>query len=296
MARLADGIERCLDKLQFDAAQKEVVLLRFRQYIEQEAREIKSSKRLSLHNEISRIILYDEMDERFNKYRENTDNIEEKARYLASRHQVMREIWRCIEKRKENTSRGDLKLISLSKKYHETYDTLTDTVLGQDYAVNEFVQACFDADIYPDNPNTPRAVFLFAGPPGVGKTYLARSAAAILGRPFKIFDMGSFTEEKADLGLIGSETLFRNAAEGTLVSFVDDNPDAVILFDEIEKAHPNVMRLFLSILDGARLENKLLVSNTDFSNTIIIFTTNAGKGLYENRARNVLETRTQFSS
>ena len=91
---------------------------------------------------------------------------------------------------------------------------------------------------------------------------------------------------------MGIEPGFRNAGEGTLVGFVEDNPDAIILFDEIDKAHPDITRLLLSVLEGARLENKFLSTNTDFSNTILIFTTNAGKAIYEDNKKNLSATPT----
>ena len=217
---------------------------------------------------------------------------ENRAKCKAAGHTVMRNLWQCVEQCKERVISSGDRLLYLSEKYANAYRQLTDKIIGQDYAVNEFVQSCFDAELYKDNPNHPQAAFLFAGPPGVGKTFLAQSVADILGRPFKAFDMTSYSIEKSDLGLIGVEPGFKNAGEGTLVSFVEDNPDAIILFDEIEKAHPDVTRLFLSVLEGARLENKLLTKNTDFSNTILIFTTNAGKRIYEGTKKNLSATPT----
>ena len=220
----------------------------------------------------------------------NKNSNENMAKYKAAGHEVMRNLWQCIEHcREEYISYGD-RLLYLSQKYAGTYQQLTGKVIGQDYAVNEFVQACFDAELYENDPKHPQAAFLFAGPPGVGKTFLAQNVADILGRPFKAFDMASYAIEKSDLMLLGVEPGFKDAGEGTLVGFVEDNPDAVILFDEIEKAHPDVTRLFLSVLEGARLENKLLSTNTDFSNTILIFTTNAGRAIYENNTRNLSAT------
>lgn len=222
----------------------------------------------------------------------NRDRNENLARYKAAGHKVMRNLWQCLERGKQAyISSGD-PLLYLSQKYAGIYQKLTEKVIGQDYAVNEFVQACFDAELYESNPHHPQAAFLFAGPSGVGKTFLAQNVADMLGRPFKAFDMASYSIEKSDLALVGVEPGFKNAGEGTLVGFVEENPDAIILFDEIEKAHPEVTRLFLSVLEGARLENKLLSSNTDFSNTILIFTTNAGKAIYEGNRKNLSATPT----
>ena len=224
---------------------------------------------------------------------ENKDTNENMARYKGAGHKVVRNLWQCIEQCKENIISTSDKLFYLSGKYANAYQQLTERVIGQDHAANEFVQSCFDAELYKEDSNHPQAAFLFAGPPGVGKTFFSQTAADILGRPFKAFDMASYSLEKSDLALIGIEPGFRNACEGTLVSFVEDNPDAIILFDEIEKAHPDVTRLFLSVLDGARLENKLLSTNTDFSKTILIFTTNAGKGIYEGNKKHLSETPTE---
>ncbi len=234
---------------------------------------------------------FEDLKQAYSEY-EDKDSNENLAKYKAAGHKVMRNLWQRVEHHKEKLISAGDRLLYLSEKYANAYQQLTDRVVGQDYAVNEFVQSCFDAELYKDDPTHPKAVFLFAGPPGVGKTYLAQGVADILGRPFKAFDMAAYSVEKSDLALIGVETGFKNAGEGTLVSFVEDNPDAIILFDEIEKAHPDITRLFLSVLDGARLENKLLATNTDFSKTILIFTTNAGKSIYEGNKKNLSATPT----
>ncbi len=214
------------------------------------------------------------------------------AALLAAKHHLMQNLWLCFVhcRQKYISARGRLQC--LSEKYAGMYQQLTKQVIGQDYAVNEFVQACFNAELYEHehDPHRPQAVFLFAGPPGVGKTLLAQTAAECLGRPFKVFDMSAYSLERSDLALIGSETYFRHAGEGALVGFVDEHPDAVLLFDEIEKAHSDITRLFLSVLEGARLENKFLAANTDFSHTIIIFTTNAGRAIYEDKQKNLSAT------
>lgn len=131
------------------------------------------------------------------------------------------------------------------------------------------------------NKNRPAVTYLFAGPPGVGKTFLAETAARLLGRPFKRFDMSEFADKEANFGLIGSNKIYKSAGPGLLTDFVDKNPNCILLFDEIEKAHPVVIRLFLQILDAGKLADAYTEKVVNFSGAMIIMTTNAGRNLYD---------------
>ncbi len=214
------------------------------------------------------------------------------AEYKRAYHRLMRRIWEKIDETMVPTVSVENRLAVASQKYREFREEVKAVVAGQNAAVDAFAMAGMNSEIALPGENHPQAAFLFAGPPGVGKTFLAQTAAKAMGRPFKRFDMSSYATDKSELGLIGSETLFKDPMEGTLVSYVEDHPDAVLLFDEIEKAHPDVIKLFLSVLDGARLENKMLSTQTDFSRTMVIFTTNAGRALYENTRHSISGTPT----
>lgn len=174
---------------------------------------------------------------------------------------------------------GDL--VSRTKRIQEK---LSETVLGQAHAVNTFVAGYFQAELQNllgGRKDKPMATFLFAGPPGVGKTFLSEQAAACLERPFVRFDMSEFAERDAIEELVGNDPVFKGSHKGRLTEFVQMNPRCVVLFDEIEKAHLTVIHLFLQMLDAGRLRDKHSTEQIDFSQAILIFTTNAGKKLYE---------------
>ena len=157
-------------------------------------------------------------------------------------------------------------------------------VFGQDHAVHAFVEGIFNAEVVANadvKRKAPRALFVFAGPPGVGKTFLAESAAAWLERPFQRFDMSTYSDHQASNELVGWAKSYQAAHPGTLTGFVEKHPDAVLLFDEVEKAHLNTIQLFLQILDAGVLLDKYHERNVLFRDTTVIFTTNAGRKLYE---------------
>lgn len=157
-------------------------------------------------------------------------------------------------------------------------------VFGQDHAIHAFVEGLFNAEAVAaadKKRKAPKALFVFAGPPGVGKTYLAELGASLLKRPFKRFDMSAYSGHQQNEALVGMAKSFHGAHPGILTEFVEKNPNAVFLFDEIEKAHMNTIQLFLQILDAGTLEDKFHERNVNFRDAIVIFTTNAGRKLYD---------------
>jgi len=165
---------------------------------------------------------------------------------------------------------------------------LLSTVKGQDHVVHAFAEGLFAANVLAasdENRKRPRAIFAFVGPPGVGKTFLAEQAAEELGLPFKRFDMSTYSDHQSHGGLVGWEKSYQAAAPGVLTGFVAENPCCILLFDEIEKAHLNTIQLFLQVLDAGRLTDRYMGREVSFKDTIIIFTSNAGKSLYEGEAR-----------
>ena len=179
---------------------------------------------------------------------------------------------------------GPERLSALMGEVKRVRNELLDTVFGQDAAVNSVVsgyfQAALDSWVRKDRQR-PKATFLFAGPPGVGKTFLAETAAKSLGLPCARFDMSEYADKEANIEFCGSDKVYKNAKAGNVTSFVAEHPVSILLFDEIEKAHPVVIYLFLQLLDAGRLRDNYTDKEVSFRDTIIIFTTNAGRNLYD---------------
>jgi ATP-dependent metalloprotease FtsH len=173
----------------------------------------------------------------------------------------------------------------LTRRLRTLRQELMSRVRGQEHAVHQFVEGLFNVEVVAQADSSrrkPAGLFVFAGPPGVGKTYLAELASTHLDRPFKRFDMSAFSHSHEVSGLIGTPKMYQGAQPGGLTDFVRSNPNALLLFDEIEKAHQSAIHLFLQILDAGRVQDKYTEEDVAFRDTIIIFTTNVGRKLYEN--------------
>ena len=155
-------------------------------------------------------------------------------------------------------------------------DNLKANVFGQDDAIKECVNAIKLSRAGLTDPNKPVASLLFVGQTGVGKTEIARQLAESLGIDFIKYDMSEYSEQTAVSKLIGADNGYVGYEEGgRLVEDIRKHPHCVLLFDEIEKAHPSVFNVLLQVMDDARLtDNHNRVA--DFKNVIIIMTSNAG--------------------
>lgn len=164
-------------------------------------------------------------------------------------------------------------------KYASLDKNLAGTVIGQDDAIKSVSHAIKRARVGLKDSKKPIGSFIFVGPTGVGKTYLAKSLAeALFGSEDRLIrmDMSEYMEKFAVSRLVGSPPGYVGYEEGgQLTEAVRTNPYSVILFDEIEKAHPDVFNLLLQILDDGRLTDGQ-GRTVDFKNTIIIMTSNVG--------------------
>ncbi len=176
-----------------------------------------------------------------------------------------------------------LEYIAETKKIREG---LSEKILGQGHATETFASGYFMAKLMrrtKSDTKGPLASFLFAGAHGVGKTYLAECAAELLSLPYMKFDMSEYNDREAMFAFAGSNQVYKDAKGGNVTTFVKENPKCVLIFDEIEKAHPNVIHLFLQMLDTGRLRDNYTDEEVSFRGAVIIMTTNAGRSIYEGR-------------
>ncbi len=188
-----------------------------------------------------------------------------------------------IIEQKTNIPVGDLKEKEQSQLINLARD-LKAHVIGQDEAVDKIAKAIRRNRVGLGAPNRPIGSFLFVGPTGVGKTELSKQLAIeLFGSADSMirFDMSEYMEKHAVAKLVGAPPGYVGYEEaGQLTEKVRRNPYSLILLDEVEKAHPDVMHMFLQVLDDGRLTDGQ-GRTVSFKDTIIIMTSNAGTGKVE---------------
>jgi ATP-dependent Clp protease ATP-binding subunit ClpA len=153
---------------------------------------------------------------------------------------------------------------------------LNRVVFGQQSAIEQVSAAMKLARAGLRDPSKPIGAFLFSGPTGVGKTEVAKQLASTLGIEMLRFDMSEYMERHTVSRLIGAPPGYVGHDQGGLLTdAVDQHPHAVVLLDEIEKAHPDVYNILLQVMDNGMLTDAV-GKKVDFRNTILIMTTNAG--------------------
>lgn len=188
-----------------------------------------------------------------------------------------------IIEQKTNIPVGDLKEKEQSQLIHLAED-LKSHVIGQDDAVDKIAKAIRRNRVGLGTPNRPIGSFLFVGPTGVGKTELSKQLAIeLFGSADSMirFDMSEYMEKHSVAKLVGAPPDYVGYDEaGQLTEKVRHNPYSLILLDEVEKAHPDVMHMFLQVLDDGRLTDGQ-GRTVSFKDAIIIMTSNAGTGKTE---------------
>ncbi len=173
---------------------------------------------------------------------------------------------------------------------------LRTVIFGQDRAIDEVASAIKLARSGLRSPDKPIGSFLFAGPTGVGKTELARQLGRMLGIEFIRYDMSEYVEKHSVSRLIGAPPGYVGYEEGgLLIDAVRKSPHAVLLLDEIEKAHPDMYSILLQVMDHATLTDSH-GRKADFRHVILIMTTNVGARDLSDRRMGFSETGTGGSS
>ena len=213
------------------------------------------------------------------KYKEmQTAKIDEQDTPIISEKEI-----EAIVEQKTNIPVGDLKEKEQSQLIHLASD-LKSHVIGQDDAVDKIAKAIRRNRVGLGSPNRPIGSFLFVGPTGVGKTELSKQLAIeLFGSADSMirFDMSEYMEKHSVAKLVGAPPGYVGYEEaGQLTERVRRNPYSLILLDEVEKAHPDVMHMFLQVLDDGRLTDGQ-GRTVSFKDTIIIMTSNAGTGKVE---------------
>ncbi len=163
-----------------------------------------------------------------------------------------------------------------TRRLAQLEDRLRERIVGQDEAVRTLARAIKRSYAGLGRPDAPIGSFLFVGPTGVGKTALARALAETLGVHFERLDMSEYMEKHAVSRLIGAPPGYVGYEQGGLLTeMIKKHPHTVLLLDEVEKAHPDIMNILLQVMDDAKLtDNNGVVS--DFKNVVLIMTSNLG--------------------
>lgn len=206
---------------------------------------------------------------------------------------VLESLQKAAQKHKKNVDKADIASTIANKtgiptgklqadekeKLLNMEQQLQKRVIGQDHAVQTITEAVLESRSGLSKPGLPIGSFFFSGPTGTGKTELAKALAEFLFQTETSiirFDMSEFKEEHSAALLYGAPPGYVGYEEGgLLVNKIRQRPYSIVLFDEIEKAHPSVFDIFLQILDEGKLHDRL-GKEGDFSNAVILFTSNIG--------------------
>lgn len=204
------------------------------------------------------------------------------------------------ETKKEEIRKETIEHKTDFKEFADQYRKITGSILnvvkGQDQAVTRFVQGYFQGELLKDSEkNTgPRSHFFFFGPSGVGKSLLAETAAKAIGLPYKVFDMSEYCYNGALEELLSSKGSFDTSSGNSIPGFVRANPKCVLIFDNFDKASRSLIQHFVQMLNTGVTYSFMPKKSVSLKDTIIIFTSDAGKSLYEEKKNNLSQLPLNF--
>lgn len=189
---------------------------------------------------------------------------------------------KCILEMASRLSKVPLDMIDLDavSTIANLEERMKSRVFGQDEAIEKITESIILSKAGLRDPSKPIGSYLFVGPTGTGKTHIAKQLADLSGAKLIRFDMSEYQEKHAISKLIGAPPGYVGHGEGQygdgkLISEIDDNPNAVLLLDEVEKAAPEVMTVLLQVMDDGRLTSSK-GKTVDFSNVVLLLTSNLG--------------------
>ena len=191
------------------------------------------------------------------------------------------------EQNERNMQNATKEFSAISKLAVTLGENLRRHIKGQTHAIYAIEESLFEAfTIKQTNNKGPLISILMTGLPGVGKTELVEQTAKYLGAPYLRVNMSSYSDKEASVfNFQGINESYRTSKPGDVTKFVNEHPDAIILFDEVDKAHQNVLNLLYQILEGGELEDACLRKKISFKNTIVFLTTNVGADLFQDLDR-----------
>ncbi len=176
---------------------------------------------------------------------------------------------------------------AISRMAADIRKNLSEHVKGQTYAIYCVQEAIFEAFTVQDPAHKgPKLCILMTGLPGVGKTEMVEQLAKQLGLPYLRVNMSSYSDkEESVFNFKGINESYKSAREGDVTKFVKENPNGILLFDEVDKAHQNVLSLLYQVLEGGELEDDYTRKKISFRENLIFMTTNVGAELFQDLDR-----------
>lgn len=205
------------------------------------------------------------------RYKLKDDPVDEGIKQIVDIEQVTYELSKMIGMPLETVAQKE------SKNLSNLESALKTSVFGQDQAIDNLLDKIFVAQSGMKTPNKPVGSFLFVGPTGCGKTETAKQLSEKMGMPLVRFDMGEYQEKHSVARLIGAPPGYVGYDDnaGQLITKLQENPNCVLLLDEIEKAHPDVVNILLAFMDNGFVTGSNS-KQADGRNTILIMTSNLG--------------------